>query len=225
MRADCRRAASLLLLCLVAMAPFELKTPVVSIGPLSVTNVELVLYLAVLVWILSVRRDTVRSGLLCTPRSVSGRRRCSWSVRRWRPPTPHSSGSSRFAARRLCTVFHGRGSDLCPAMSIQVLQRAAWDGRPVKQAEFIRLTETEGFHQRIGERLALLVANRHGPCRGVRPAVRVLRLRRHDKDVVELLAGHLRDTHAVNHPELFRGVFFGVEDFFCHSAADRQSAE
>jgi hypothetical protein len=53
--------AWVLLLLLAAMLPFELKTPVASAGPFAVTNVELVLYLGVAVWLSSTGRGSVRA--------------------------------------------------------------------------------------------------------------------------------------------------------------------
>jgi hypothetical protein len=47
---EVHRAAGFLLIALAFILPFELKTPLVEVGPLAVTNVELVLYLMLLAW-------------------------------------------------------------------------------------------------------------------------------------------------------------------------------
>lgn len=49
-----RSLASLLLVVTAAILPFELKTPIAVVGPIAVTNVEIVLYLGLFVWLLSV---------------------------------------------------------------------------------------------------------------------------------------------------------------------------
>jgi hypothetical protein len=47
----------LITLALLAVAlPFELKTPIVSLGPMVITNVEAILYALIVLWIVGVLR-------------------------------------------------------------------------------------------------------------------------------------------------------------------------